>query len=43
MEEMALGDIGVIKLSDVSDHKLFTPSPLIPGDGLRHAFVDINK
>ena len=40
MEEMALGDIGVVK---VTDHKLFTPSPLMPGDGPRHAFVDINK
>jgi hypothetical protein len=40
MEEMALGDIGVVK---VSDHKLFTPSPLMHSDGLRHAFVDINK
>jgi hypothetical protein len=40
MEEMALGDIGVVK---VSDHKLFTPSPLMSGDGPRHAFVDINK
>jgi hypothetical protein len=40
MEEMALGDIGVVK---VTDHKLFAPSPLRPGDGPRHAFVDINQ
>lgn len=41
MEEMALGDIGVVKVT--TDHKLFTPSPLMTGDGPRHAFVDINK
>jgi hypothetical protein len=41
MEEMALGDIGVVKVT--TDHKLFTELPLMTGDGPRHAFVDINK
>ena len=40
MAEMALGDIGVIR---VADHKLFPSSTLMPDDGPRHAFVDINK
>ena len=32
MEEMALGDIGVVKVT--TDHSLFTPSPLMAGDAL---------
>ena len=40
MEEMALGDIGVV---NVTDHKLFTPSILMLDDAPRQAFVDINK
>ena len=40
IEEMALGDIGVVKVT--TDHKLIMPLPLMPGDGPQHVFVDIN-
>ena len=40
IEEMALGDIGVVK---VTDHNVFTPSACMLGEGSRQAFVDFNK